>query len=282
MLFLKLITLITCLFIVKFSFAFINFKFGTKPKINQIEVNKEIENKLNKYNIINEINGFYGLIGPYCENETNNLMELFNSNGIIQGIFFENGKLHFVKQFVRTDKLEYELKNGAIPMTFQNIGFFKFMEMFGLLPNIFGLANTALMKFNKKIHALNENDMPYEIKVDFENHQIKTIKKIKLPFQIKNISAHSKNKYNCIETLNYDMISPKIKYFKLSDDLKIIKNSNIFNKKYSAMVHDFVSLNDYLIFLDSPILLNSNDMLSNILKNKKMSDISIKLQKKYK
>jgi carotenoid cleavage dioxygenase-like enzyme len=46
------------------------------------------------------------------DNNLDNLYDLFTGDGVIQGVFFEKGELTFVKHFVRTEKLEYEEKNG--------------------------------------------------------------------------------------------------------------------------------------------------------------------------
>ena len=55
------------------------------------------------------INGFYGLLGPRIGYEkAGSLYELFLSDGIIQGVFFQNGNLTFIKHLIRTEKVKFE------------------------------------------------------------------------------------------------------------------------------------------------------------------------------
>lgn len=132
--------------------SFLNIKFGNNIIIKDKEIKKQIHYKLPFYkqHIINKINGFYGLIGPDVNISTvNNLFDLFIGDGNIQGIFLDNGNITFVKHFVRTDKLLYEETNGKIP----NNNFLKFIfslfSKFGILPDIMGLANTALLNIKR-------------------------------------------------------------------------------------------------------------------------------------
>ena len=69
----------------------------------------------NQKNIINNINGFYGLIGPeYNISNINSLFELFIGHGNIQGVFFNNGNITFIKKFINTDIYNFEKKYGKI------------------------------------------------------------------------------------------------------------------------------------------------------------------------
>ena len=77
-------------------------------------INQKLIYKLPPYkqNIVNKINGFYGLIGPDVNMSTvNNLFDLFIGDGNIQGVFFDKGNITMIKHFVRTDKLLYEERN---------------------------------------------------------------------------------------------------------------------------------------------------------------------------
>jgi hypothetical protein len=98
--------------------CFLNIKFGNKINVKEKEINQKLIYKLPPYkqNIVNKINGFYGLIGPDVNMSTvNNLFDLFIGDGNIQGVFFDKGNITMIKHFVRTDKLLYEERNGKIP-----------------------------------------------------------------------------------------------------------------------------------------------------------------------
>ena len=101
--------------------SFINLPFGLKFQISDYENKKNIIINPENNGIIQKINGFYGLIGPDINiKNVNNIYELFTADGLIQGVFFENGNLTYVKHFIRTDKLLYEEKNGKIPKNNMN------------------------------------------------------------------------------------------------------------------------------------------------------------------
>jgi carotenoid cleavage dioxygenase-like enzyme len=150
--------------------AFININFGPSFKISNYEISKDIKYKLNNHdtNKIKNISGFYGLIGPNkTSTNVSNLFDLFNEDGVIQGIFFDKGNIKFIRNFIRTDKLLYEEKNGKIPFNYFNLFLFNTFNKLNLLPNMFGLSNTAIINVKNKIYTLNEQDMPYEINIDF-------------------------------------------------------------------------------------------------------------------
>ena len=48
---------------------------------------------------------------------SNNLYDLFIGDGVIQGVFFDKGKITFVKHVIKTEKLKYEEKNGKLIVT---------------------------------------------------------------------------------------------------------------------------------------------------------------------
>ena len=86
--------------------------------VNDIRENIETYLQPREKDIIKNLNGFYGLIGPniYMNNKVpDSLYDLFTGDGTIQGVFFENGKLTFVKHLVKTEKFLYEKQHGKIP-----------------------------------------------------------------------------------------------------------------------------------------------------------------------
>lgn len=235
---------------------FIKFPFGPKFDIKDKEIKKKINYNMspNEKNIISKLNGFYGLIGPDIDiNKISNIFDLFTADGLIQGVFFNNSEITFIKYFIRTDKLKYEEDNGRVP----NNGLLKLVfEIFSkvnLLPTLLGVSNTALLNINNYTYALYERDVPYKIKIDCKNKQINTIKKLSLN-KITHFSAHSKYKNNNIETIDYDIYSKSISYYKLNNNFQIIKNKKIYTK-YLPIVHDFWSNENKIIFIDSPLMI---------------------------
>ncbi len=221
---------------------------------------------LKNKNILKNINGFYGLIGPDINKHNfkniSSLHELFAGDGIIQGVFFENGNIKFVKHLIQTDKKVFEQKYGTIPKEpFTMLIFFIFNKL-NLLPNVLGVSNTAFLNINNKIYTLFERDHPYQIDINFEKKTVKTIGRKKIN-NLEHFSAHSKFYNNIIDTIDYKMNSNKVNYFKLNENFKKISEFDI-ELKYIPIVHDFYSDNNKLIVFDSPLKYD----FSNILKKK--------------
>lgn len=236
--------------------GFIRIPFGPTFKISEREIRKKISIELPKKEttLLKNINGFYGLIGPDIDmKNVANIYDLFTGDGIIQGVFFDNGELTFVRHFVRTKKLVYEEENGRIPNNAIIKLAFGLLNRLSMLPNALGLANTAILNINKKNYALYERDVPYEIDINFINKTVSTVDRIPL-YKIPHFSAHSKYDNGFIETIDYDVLSKTVSYFVLTPNFDIIKK-HIIPLTNLPIVHDFLTINKSIIIFDSPITL---------------------------
>ena len=264
--------------------SFINiFKSGLGGRINNNIIEKINLNISPKHKqIINQINGFYGLIGPniYMENTIDSLYDLFMGDGVVQGIFFENGNLTYVRHVIKTEKILYEEKYGKIPINNNFLMFmFIFLNKLKVFPNILGMANTAILNVKNDIdnkvsnnYALFERDYPYLMDIDFKNKDIKTIKKINID-SLSHFSGHSKIDNNGnIETIDYNIFNNNVNYLLLDKNFNLIDNY-IFKFKNLPIIHDFYSNDDFVILIDSPLLLDFTQDMQNkmpvYLNNKK-------------
>jgi carotenoid cleavage dioxygenase-like enzyme len=223
-----------------------------------------------------QIDGFFGIIGPDvpipCK--MTNLFDLFNKNGVLQGVFLSNGTIHFIRKYIKTDKKSFEDKYGEIWMNPFSLFIFELGNSLNILPNIFGLANTAFLNFQNKVFVLNERDLPYEIQVNFLKKEVQTKQKLILSPKIHHFLAHSKinKKGNLIETLDYSIFSPNINWFQL-DENWVMKKQLTIHKKYNSMVHDFISFEKHILFLDSPLKMEydlKNQISFHLSKNKNL------------
>jgi len=258
----------------------------------------DLSDKKNK-EILNKVNGFYGQIGPnpkfYNQSDEYNL---FDGNGMIQGIFINNNNLTFQNHWVRTDKFNFENAIGSkLPISmgnfYKNNNFLLYpilnlLEKFNLFPNMMGTANTALFKgfpgkkwlgkkFNKiistttdtttyddtheTIYALHERDKPYMIDIDFKNKNINTIKKINIKSEY--FTAHPKVFGNSTYICVYNTFKPEVIIYEYDDSFKIINYKKI-KTKYINMIHDIAITENYIILIDTPF----NFDAKNILKGK--------------
>lgn len=186
----------------------------------------------------NSINGFYGMIGPNIERKnTKSLLDLFMGNGVIQGIFINNGTMTYIKREVETEKRKLEKYIFKKP---------------SLLPNPFGVANTALFYHRNLTYALFERDLPYLIDIDFKKKNIRTVGKYCIE-DVSHFSAHPKVKVkdSFIENIDYDVLRKNVKIHQFDPFLRLLSTITV-PVKYIPMVHDFISTEKSIVFLNSP------------------------------
>jgi len=256
----KLVWVFFMIQVLKINGWIFNLKFGPRFNVAEREHRVHIKNRVDE---LSSVRGFYGLIGPDVEihNDTT-LYELFTGDGVIQGAFIDKGKITFQRHLVRTDKLIYEIENGRIPENMAVKMVFMFFNIFNMLPNILGLANTALFKVDGKVMALFERDLPYLLNVDFENKTIQTIKKMQIP-SMNSFSAHSKfSKMRGIQTLDYNVLKKQINYLELDQNMKLMRKKNI-RTKYLPVVHDFLATDSSIVVCDAPIVTNLYSVFEN-------------------
>jgi len=203
--------------------------------------------------LFRELNGFYGLIGPDINTTTvKSLYDLFTGDGIIQGVFCHKGCLTFVKHFVRTEKLLFESIHGRFSKHLWMTPLYIFLNKLGLLPNVLGLANTALLSLDPahRLFALFERDLPYEIYPDQETHTLYTLKKVKIP-SLSHFSGHSKFENQQIHTIDYNVLSNQIEYMRLDLQFRPLSRS-VIKMNYIPLVHDFCILGSRILLLDAP------------------------------
>ena len=216
----------------------------------------------NVKNEIDQVNGFYGLIGPNVNiSNTNNLYDFFTGDGIIQGVFIEQGEITPICHKIKTEKRIYEKKNNMrFSRDFFMMPLYMALHGMGLIPNILGLSNTAIMSVESRVFTLFERDFPYEIDIDFENKKIETIGKQYIE-QLKHFSAHSKYDYHNkhIHTIDYNVPFKKIQYSILDQNFQHIFREKI-KCHYFPIIHDFGLYEHNSVFVDSPFCLRKHNI----------------------
>lgn len=206
------------------------------------------------------INGFFGLIGPNINiTKGLSLFELFTGNGILQGVFINDGEIDFVSHIINTDKIKYERIFGKMSNSIFMLPLFMFLYKIHVLPNILGLSNTAILKVANKTYSLFERDLPYMIHIDQTGKTITTIGK--QPIQgINHFSGHSKyeESNHMINTIEYDYIRRTVSLYKLSTDFQIQSRKTI-STKYLPITHDYLVYgknSECILFCDSPFMID--------------------------
>jgi len=208
--------------------------------------------------------GFFGMVGPNIRVDKNTPMfELFKGDGIVQGVFFENGTIYPVKHIIQTEKVIFKEKyicNGPEELASKFKNMVKDIHAKSLvLPNMLGSANTALLNVKNKTYALFEQDVPYELDIDFENKAIKTVGKVSLSSVHKHVgpyrfSGHTKydTENGLIHTIDYNIFTRTVTYYKMDTNFTILY---MFAKRmdYIPIIHDFWVLGSGdVMVIDSP------------------------------
>ena len=231
-----------------------------KPSIKNKDITKNINYNKDYEDTINKLNVFFGVIGPNIDRSNiKTLYELLMGNGIINGIFISNGNITFVKKFIKTDKF---IRDELI-RSFDILELIKYQKQKRniIFPNILGVANTALYKIKDKLYALHERDLPYLLNINFTSKDIETVKRIEIK-DVNYFSAHSKYNNSIIETIDYKLLEKKVIYYQLTENFNIISEQKIRMKNY-PLIHDFISTEESILILDSPLKINYKSFLSN-------------------
>lgn len=241
--------------------------FDQEVKI-KIDHNNKLFNKLS--------NSFFAQIGSnpkYIDSETYNL---FDGDGMIYALFFNESEITYCNKWIETSKLKTENKyNKKIYLQFGDLkgikNFIKiiwttFLQHIKMIPKIQGTANTALLFWNSSVYALNEADMPYRLNVDYKNKNIETDKRI----EIKNIyssTAHpikDDDKLHLYGYNNYNFQKGKYIHNIVDNSFDLISQKNI-SLINNGMIHDVGFYQNKIIIPDMPLKFNLHRIFENKL-----------------
>lgn len=214
-------------------------------------------------------NTFFAQIGSNPKHVMNEDYHWFDGDGMIHSIFIHENEITYHNQWVRTKRLQTEDKwNRKIYLYFGELkGWngilqiikYSILETLGFVSKARGTANTAMMKWDNRIFALNEGDMPYELNIDHKNCSISTIQRIHFP-GIYSLTAHpivdkKRDLLYMYGYNNYDFSKGQFIFnvFNKQFQLKIQRNISLIN---NGMIHDVAYSGDYMIIPDMPLKYN--------------------------
>ena len=201
-----------------------------------------------------EINGVLLRNGPNPQFDPLGHYHWFEGDGMIHGIYFENGKATYRNRWVRTER--FKIENAAGKSIF-NAGF----DM-GPPPKYentsMNTANTNITFYNDKLLALNEGSPTVEMKVA----TLETLGDFTFDERItKSFTAHPRYDYHTKELLTYGYINydDTLRYYRINESNRVVAENTI-NWPYPAMIHDFVITEHYVIFPIFPVTMNFQRM----------------------
>ena len=159
----------------------------------------------------------------------------FFGNGMLHGVYLEDGKASYKNRYVRTPYFENDL----------NV-----MSSFGNLAA--SPANTHIVNHAGKLLALEETSFPWELNMDLDTIGVEDFEgKLKTP-----MTAHPRV---CPETgemlfFGYSMMgAPFLNYHRVSKEGKLVQSEAIEIPR-PVMMHDWNITRNYVVFMDLPIV----------------------------
>ena len=159
----------------------------------------------------------------------------FFGNGMLHGVYLEDGKASYKNRYVRTPYYEDDL----------NV-----MSSFGNLAA--SPANTHIVNHAGKLLALEETSLPWELNKDLDTIGVED-------FEGKLATAMTAHPRVCPETgemlfFGYSMMGePYLNYYRVSKEGKLVQSEAIEIPR-PVMMHDWNITRNYVVFMDLPIV----------------------------
>jgi len=209
---------------------------------------------------------FFAQIGSNPKHAKNEDYHWFDGDGMIHGLFINATTMTYQNKWIQTKRLQVENKwNKKMYLYFGELkglnGLFQIfkytiMEILKLVPQAKGTANTAFMRWNDKVYALHEGDMPYEIVVDDKAHNISTSHRIHYPNIFSTtahpVQDHLRSKLYLYGYNNYDFSDGKFIFNVFDKHMNHLHQRN-FSMINNGMTHDVAFTGDYMIIPDMPL-----------------------------
>lgn len=224
------------------------------------------------------LDGAYIRNGPNPQYLPRGPYHLFDGDGMLHSIRISKGKATLCSRFVKTYKYKIEREFGSpvFPNVFSGFNGLTASAARGALTaarmvtgfinpvNGIGQANTSLALIGRKLYALGEADLPYQVKLTSDG-DIVTLNRHDFDGKlIMSMTAHPKMDSDTEEVFafNYGPIPPFLTYFRISPSGIKQPDVPIFSMTSPSFLHDFAITKKYAIFPDIQIGMNPLEMIA--------------------
>lgn len=202
-----------------------------------------------------DLNGVLLRNGPNPQFDPEGSYHWFEGDGMLHAIRIQNGNASYDNRWVRTPRFVAERKAGRALFGAGLAGH----DESDVEDVSHETANTNIVRYNRTLLALNEGSQPYAIQLS----NLQTVGVYNYQGQINRaLSAHPRYDYRRNELMTYSYISEdgKLMYYRLSRMNKIISQKEI-DWPYMAMMHDFVTTENYVVFPIFPCTMDFERMM---------------------
>lgn len=217
----------------------------------------EIHDLVVKGNIPDGLRGTYYRNGPNPQYVLNDRYHAFDGDGMIHAIEFSDERIRYVNKWVKTEKLDLERQAGR--------------SLFGGIANQWrdpsvldrsgNVANTSVLWHAGRLFALYEGGLPIEV----HPQTLATLGEWNFEGKLDRfMTAHPKIDPETGELLFYSYAGKNTRdlvFYCADQNGKITQTKNISTPYCSAMNHDFVITENYVIFSIFPLTFNMDRIL---------------------
>lgn len=227
----------------------------------------DVKNLSSTGSIPTDLSGVYLRNGPNPAFPPLSYTYPFDGDGMIHAVYLKKGKAHYRNRFVETEGLKAERRAGKAlyggilnPVIPSKRWFSKRKNKNAEISPFKNGAFIHIIYHAKKFLALWEGGAAYEM-----NSALRTLGEWqpdtnKSPI---NVGPHTRFDSSTGELwlINYNIASPYLTVYCVNEKGKLIKEIPV-EKKYSTMMHDFAMTQNHLVFMDCPILLDMEALMT--------------------
>ena len=207
-----------------------------------------------------------GLRGSFIRNGPNPMFEpvseyhMFDGDGMLHQVSFEDGKASYANRWIRSRGLEVEMRAGrGVYPGLSDIANWPDRSVTGDAGPVKNPANTHIVRHAGRYFALWEGGLPTEVTADLD-----TVGPWDYEGQVDGMlpamTAHPRIDPRTGEMFSfaYSPFPPYIRYFVIDATGTLVHKVEL-DLPAPVMMHDFLITEQYAVFLDSPIVLNIGD-----------------------